>query len=66
MPEYISGKYCDVRQAADFLHISIAGVRKWLQTGKLTRYHAGRRVLVRRDQLESLIVADTPAKSEAA
>jgi excisionase family DNA binding protein len=65
--EPISGsKYADVWQAAEFLHLSVACIRKWLSTGKLTRYRAGRRVLVKISDLESLVVADTPAEGEAA
>jgi excisionase family DNA binding protein len=62
----ISGRYADVGEAALFLHVSIACIRKWLSTGKLKRYHAGRRVLVKIEDLEALVVADTPAEDEAA
>jgi hypothetical protein len=62
------GKYCDVREAANFLRVSIACIRKWQVTGKLVRYRAAgsRRVLVRIQDLEALVVADTPAEGEGA
>jgi excisionase family DNA binding protein len=60
-------KYCDVRQAANFLCVSIPTIRKWLSAGKkLTRYRAGRRVLILVSQLDALVVADGPAEGEAA
>jgi excisionase family DNA binding protein len=57
----ISGsKYADVWQAAEYLHVSVACIRKWLSLGKLTRYRAGRRVLVRVADLDALVVTDSP------
>jgi excisionase family DNA binding protein len=61
-----SSKYLDVWQAADYLRLSVACIRKWLSTGKLTRYRAGRRVLVRLEDLDALVVAQAPAGGEAA
>jgi excisionase family DNA binding protein len=59
-------RYVDVQEASLFLRVSIACIRKWLSTGKLTRYHAGRRVLIKITDLEALVVADTPAEGDAA
>lgn len=62
----ISGsKYCDVWQAASYLHVSIATVRKMLSTKRLTRYRVGTRVLILVAELEALVVKDTPAEGEA-
>jgi excisionase family DNA binding protein len=57
-------KYADVWQAAEYLHVSIPCIRKWLSTGKLTRYRAGRRVLVKISDLEAMVVADPPEDGE--
>jgi excisionase family DNA binding protein len=62
----ISGKYVDVWQAAEYLHVSVACIRKWQGSGKLIRFKAGRRVLVRLSDLEALVVADTPAEGDGA
>jgi excisionase family DNA binding protein len=59
-------KYADVWQCATYLNVSVACIRKWLSTGKLTRYRAGRRVLVRLEELDAMVVPGTPAESEAA
>jgi hypothetical protein len=59
-------RYVDVQEAALFLRVSVSCIRKWQQTGKLARYHAGRRALVRLCDLESFVVACTPAEGEAA
>jgi excisionase family DNA binding protein len=65
--EPISGnKYADVWQAAEYLHVSVACIRKWLSLGKLSRCHAGRRVLIRVADLDAIVIKDTPAESEAA
>ena len=61
----ISGKYADVREAAEYLHVSVACIRKWLTLKKLTRYRAGRRVLVLVKDLNDLVVSDKPAEGEA-
>ena len=58
-------KYADVWDAAQYLSVSVACIRKWLSTGKLTRYRAGRRVLVRVEDLDALVVPDLPAAGEA-
>jgi excisionase family DNA binding protein len=63
----ISGsRYADVWQAAEYLHVSVACIRKWLSLKKLARYRVGRRVLVRISDLDALVVADSPAEGEAA
>jgi excisionase family DNA binding protein len=63
----ISGsKYVDVQEAALFLRVSIPTIRKWLSLRKLTRYRAGRRVLIKITDLEALVVADAPAEGGAA
>jgi excisionase family DNA binding protein len=62
----ISGKYVDVKQAAEYLHVSVACIRKWQTLKKLARFRAGRRVLVRVEDLDALVVRDEPATSEAA
>ena len=61
-----ASKYADVWQAAEYLHVSVACIRKWLSLKKLTRYRVGRRVLVRITNLDALVVTDTPAAVEAA
>jgi hypothetical protein len=61
----ISGKYVDVRQAAEYLHVSVACIRKWQTLKNLARFRAGRRVLVRIQNLDALVVADTPPEGEA-
>jgi excisionase family DNA binding protein len=65
-PQATPGKYLDVPGAARFLCVSVPTIRKWQTTGKLRRYHAGRRVLVKIEDLEALVVADAPVEGEAA
>jgi len=64
--EPISGKYADVWQAANYLHISITSVRKMLSTKRLTRYHVGTRVLVLVAELDLLVIKDTPTEGAGA
>jgi excisionase family DNA binding protein len=59
-------KYFDVPQSALYLCVSVACIRKWCSNGKLMRYKAGRRVLIKVDDLEAIIVSDKPAACEAA
>ncbi len=50
------GRYVDIRQAAELLHISEASVRRYLTQGKLRRFKAGgARTLLLRSQVLGLI-----------
>jgi excisionase family DNA binding protein len=60
----ISGKYADVWQAAEYLRVSVATIRKMQTLQKLTRHKVGRRVLVLVSDLESLVVAADPDTPE--
>lgn len=48
----------DIPGAATLLHVSEACVRKWCSTGRLQRYKAGTRTLIRKSDLAKLIVPD--------
>jgi excisionase family DNA binding protein len=58
-------KYVDVWQASQYLHVSVACIRKWLSIRKLPRYRAGRRVLIRIQDLDAMVIAESPVEGEA-
>lgn len=55
----------DVEEAADFLHIKECTIRSWILHKKITYVKLGRRVFLRRGDLEGLIHSSlVPAKAE--
>ena len=48
-------EYLSPEQAASVARVSPATVRRWVREGKLPGHHAGRRVRVKRSELESLM-----------
>jgi excisionase family DNA binding protein len=61
-----TNKYLDVTGAAEYLHVSVAWIRKLQTLKKLPRYRVGRRVLVLVTDLDALVVADAPTVGEGA
>jgi excisionase family DNA binding protein len=54
-PEFLDD-LTDIPAAAALLHVSVAAVRKWCSTGRLPRYKAGTRTLVRKSDLVRLVI----------
>jgi excisionase family DNA binding protein len=55
----------DIPGAAALLCISEACVRKWCSIGRLPRYKAGTRTLIRKSDLARLVVPDATAGKDA-
>lgn len=51
-------EYLTVKQAADIAHVVQHTIRRWMDEGQLTKYRAGRRVLVDAAELNSMIAPD--------
>ena len=47
--------FMDVREAARTAGVSPWTVRRWLTTGRLTRFKAGSRTVIRRSEMAALI-----------
>ena len=54
-----------VRNSAVYLGVSSETVRWWIRTGKLRKVKIGRRVLIRREDLDALIVVSTDGATES-
>jgi excisionase family DNA binding protein len=52
--------YLLIAEAAAFARVPVKTVRHWLLVKKLRRCGVGRRVLIRKDELEALIERSTP------
>jgi len=50
--------YLSVAEAAALARVSPGTVRRWVRRGELTRYEAGTRVLVKRDELEAFLTCE--------
>jgi hypothetical protein len=50
-----SDQYLPVTDAARIAAVAPATIRTWMDEGRLTRYHAGRVLRVRRSELEALM-----------
>lgn len=58
-----AGEYLSVADAARAAAVTPPTIRDWIRAGRLARYHAGRELRVRRDDLERLLGAPAPAPS---
>ena len=47
--------YMTLQEAAAWARSDKRTIRRWIEASKLTRYGHGKKVLVRRDQLEALL-----------
>lgn len=56
----------DIPGAASLLHVSEACVRKWCSNGRLPRYKAGTRTLLRKSDLARLVVTNDKTTTEEA
>jgi len=45
----------DVEEAAAFLHVKVATVRAWVLNGKVTYVKLGRRIFLRRQDLQEFV-----------
>ena len=54
-----------IRDAAVYLGVPPETVRWWIRTGKLRKVKIGRRVLIRREDLDALIVVSMDEASES-
>lgn len=61
-----SGGMMSLKKAAARAGVSTALLRKWRQAGKLREYHAGRKRLVKWDDVEALMVAPAEAAEPVA
>jgi excisionase family DNA binding protein len=50
-----ASEYLCVREAASQARVSPYTIRRWVKHGELTKYEAGTRLLVRRDEFERLL-----------
>ncbi len=62
----LDDEYVTVAEAARFLQVHKATIRRWIDAGLLARYRVGpRRLLVKRDDLASMIRPARPAQAKA-
>jgi excisionase family DNA binding protein len=47
-----------VAEAASLARVTTYTIRRWVKRGELTRFEAGTRVLVKRDEIEALLKCD--------
>lgn len=50
-------RFLRVKEAAEFLRVSVPTIRKWIRVGKLQPHRAGRVILFERDDLLRLLGA---------
>jgi excisionase family DNA binding protein len=53
--QLLAGDYVNTRQAAELVCVSHFTVSAWLSQGKLRRYKAGGRTLIKRKDLEDFV-----------
>lgn len=51
-------EFCTISEAADFVRVSQATIRRFLTIRKLTRYKCGARTLIKIAELRALIVPE--------
>lgn len=62
----VNEEYVTVTKAAELMKISPSTLWRWLKSGDLPAYRLGqRRVLIRRDDLETMITPFKPKKGDA-
>ena len=55
MPGLESKKYLSVREAAELLGCSVAGIRKWIRKRRIRVLRASRLVRIRQEDLEAFL-----------
>lgn len=60
-----SSPYVTIEEAAAYARCNPRTIRRWLDDGKIVRRGAGRRVLIRRDDLARLLDGDAQAPRPA-
>src|SRR5688572_13646725 len=60
-PANDSGDYLSVKEAATLARVSVYSIRRWIKRGELTKHEAGKRLLVKRAELERFLACDVVA-----
>jgi excisionase family DNA binding protein len=58
----MSDEFVSVAQAAALLTLSPWTIRQWMTTGRLLRYHVGRRVVLRREDVMGMAKLETKSQ----
>jgi excisionase family DNA binding protein len=61
----MSNEFLSVEQAAALLTVSPWTIRSWLTSHRLRRYHAGRRVVLRREDVLGMVTLETKSEQAA-